>query len=116
MIRFAYESCPDLCADVAQGNAEVFYSDYSLVPGSTRKRNLVDLDSLTGLITGIINDKAIEIAAGVDGVEGIVAGEEVVEPKSGGYGRAIAKAQRFVPQLEHDCFLTVFSHHEKHIT
>lgn len=83
MIRFAYESCPDLCLDVTQGNAEVYYSDYSSVPGSTRKRNLVDLDSLTGLITGTINDKAIEIAAGVDGVEGIEAGEVVVEPKSG---------------------------------
>lgn len=80
MIRFAYESFPDLCVGVAEGNAQV---NYSSVPGSTRKRKLVDAASLSGLITGIINEKAIEISAGVDGVEGIEAGEVVVEPESG---------------------------------
>jgi len=74
-----FERLQDVGGGVAEGNAEVFYSS---VPGSTRKRNLVDADSLSGLITGIINEKASEIANEVEGVEGIEAGEEVGNPDS----------------------------------
>ena len=72
---------------LAEGNAEVFYSTF---PSTTRGRKLVNVDSLSGVVTDIIEEKSAEIAAGVDGVEGVYTGDDLPPQGNSQDGNGIA--------------------------